>query len=163
MSSSIGSTGTSRPASRRAASSGTTSLRKSPSPVSTLARIFAHSGCAIQRIQLEREVPVGLIVRRLLRDHHVRKLRVEERVVPACDVAQGDGEIALLLGDEVGQAPQPVPARPDRHFEGPPRRERDGYDEALVRGDDAVGTVVGLRRRAGETASLTSAVAVVGL
>src|SRR5581483_4701212 len=44
VSSSIGSAGTASAASRRAASSGATSLRKSPSPVSTLARIFVMPG-----------------------------------------------------------------------------------------------------------------------
>ena len=56
-----------------------------------------------------------------------------------------------------------MPARPDRHLEGPPRREGHGHDEALVRGDDAVGAVVGSRRVAREAASLASAVAAVGL
>ncbi len=64
-----------------------------------------HSGRAMQRVQLEREVPVGLVARRLLPDHHVREREVEERVVPASDVAQSDDEVALLLGDEVGQPP----------------------------------------------------------
>ena len=56
-----------------------------------------------------------------------------------------------------------MPARPDGHLEGPPRGEGDGNDEAPVRGDDAVGAVVGVRRRAGEAVSLPAAVAAVGL
>src|SRR5450756_735980 len=96
----------------------------------------------VRRIELERKVPVRLVGRSLEGDHHVGQREVEHLRVPRDDLAQGRGEVALLMRREVAQAPEAVAARPDVELERPSRRERHRDREARIVGHDPVAGIV---------------------
>ena len=148
-------------ASARAASSGRTSLRKRPVAVSTLARIFVVDRLRWNGKNAEAQMPVAAVPGRLLRDHQVRALEGEERVVAKGDVTERVGEVELLGGSQVGQPRQPVTAGADRDLEGPAGRERDPDGKGLVRRDDPRRRALPVDELAAEAISLRRPVAAV--